>query len=248
MIAVTVHGADGRMGRLVSELVAGAEDCRLAALITAPGLDQPAGRWPGGLCLTGQDRLGEVHPRGGVVVDFSLAAALPGLLAGTDGLDAPLVVGTTGFGEDDLAALRARADRVPVVLAPNFSVGIPALQMALRLLARVLPQDFDAAQVESHHRTKQDRPSGTARWLAAGWQAERGRPVETAAQRLGGVIGEHRWTLADQEETLELVHRAHSRRAFLRGVLPAVRFVSRARPGLYGLQDVLEDLAAQLPR
>lgn len=246
MIPVTVHGADGRMGRLVAELIAKAPDCRLAALVTEPGGDRPAATETHGLPLVGQGDLPRAHPAGAVIVDFSLASALPGLLDQTRDLAAPLVIGTTGFTAAHVDLLRERSRTVPVVVAPNFSVGIPALMMVLRLLARILPADFDAAQIETHHHTKQDRPSGTARWLAAGWQQQRGgREATTSSQRLGGTIGEHRWTLADQEETLELTHRAHSRRAFLRGVLPAVRFASRAPAGHYSLQDVLADLAGQ---
>jgi len=120
------------------------------------------------------------------------------------------------------------------------------MQMLLRLLARTLPKGFDAEQVETHHSAKKDRPSGTALRLASTWQDERGgEEVPTHSQRIGGVIGEHSWTLGDEEETLVLTHRAHSRRAFLRGVLPAVRFASKAPAGLHGLQDVLQDLAGQ---
>lgn len=245
MIPVTVHGAEGRMGRLVAELVAAAGDCRLAALVTEPGRGQAAGAFHPELPLHGQDELAAVHPPGGVVVDFSLAPALAGLLAQSARCGAPLVIGTTGFDDDQRQALAGHAAAHCVVHAPNFSVGIPALQMVMRLLARTLPEGFDAELVETHHRTKRDRPSGTARWLAAAWQQERGGEAPPVhAQRLGGVIGEHRWTVADEEETLEFAHRAHSRRAFLRGVLPAVRFAHRAGPGLYGLQDVLQDLAA----
>jgi 4-hydroxy-tetrahydrodipicolinate reductase len=108
------------------------------------------------------------------------------------------------------------------------------------LLARTLPPGFGAAQVETHHRHKRDAPSGTARQLAAAWQAARGgETVPIAALRLGGIFGEHAWTLADDEETLVLTHRAHSRRAFTRGVPPAIRFAATAAPGLYGMREVL---------
>jgi 4-hydroxy-tetrahydrodipicolinate reductase len=245
MIPVAVHGAAGRMGRLVTELLTAAPDCELVALVGEVGGDRPAGELHPRLPLIGQDRLAESVPTGVVIVDFSLAPALSGLLEQGAWAGARLVVGTTGFSEDQLAALRAYAEHHAVVQAANFSVGIPALQMVLRLLARTLPAGFDAEQVETHHRTKIDRPSGTARWLARAWQQERGGELPPShSQRLGGVIGEHTWSLGDQEETLVLTHRAHSRRAFLRGVLPAVRFVHRAEPGLYGLQDVLQDLAA----
>lgn len=245
MIDVTVHGAEGRMGRLVAELVDQAEDCQLAALITEPGGGCQAGVVHRRLAVLGQDQLAAHHPHGGVVVDFSLAGALEGLLAAARQVNAPLVTGVTGYTPEQQDALRGYASDHAVVQAPNFSVGVPALQMALRLLARTLPRGFDAEQVETHHRAKVDRPSGTARWLAAAWASERdGQEPPTHSQRIGGVIGEHRWTVGDMEETLELTHRAHSRRAFLRGVLPAVRFAASAPPGLYGLTDVLQDLAA----
>ena len=129
-------------------------------------------------------------------------------------------------------------------------MGIPALQMLLQLLARTLPQGFDAEQVETHHITKLDKPSGTARSLAETYNEIRGgETVPTHSQRLGGIIGEHTWTFSDQEETLVLTHRAHSRQAFLRGILPAVRFVAErdtGSSGIYGLVDVLKGMAGPL--
>ncbi len=178
-----------------------------------------------------------------VVIDFSLAPALNGLLRQGRELGARLVVGTTGFDQSQETDLAAYAADFPVVKAANFSIGIPALQMLLQLLARTLPGEFNAEQVETHHITKLDRPSGTARHLAETWTQHRdGADAPTHSQRLGGVVGEHTWTLSDQEETLVLTHRAHSRQAFLRGVLPAVRFVSQSAPGLYNLTDVLQGL------
>lgn len=240
MIDVTVHGAEGRMGRLVTALVEATPDFRLAALVTEPGRGRPAGTFHPRLALTGQEGLAAAHPRGGVVVDFSLAAALAGLLDGAAAAGAPLVVGTTGYTPAQQAALAAYARDHAVVHAANFSAGIPALQMALELLARILPEGFGAEQVETHHRQKRDAPSGTARQLAAAWETARGDgPVPVHAQRLGGITGEHTWTLADAEETLVLTHRAHSRQAFLRGVAPAVRFAAASGPGLFGMPDVL---------
>lgn len=233
------------MGRLVAELIDAAEDCELVALVTESGRERPVGALHPRLAVIGQDQLARVHPAGGVIVDFSLADALDGLLDVATPVAAPIVSGVTGHNDAQLARLADYADAQAVVHAANFSVGIPALQMVLRLLARTLPAGFDAEQTETHHRTKRDRPSGTARWLARAWTAERGgEGPPTHSQRIGGVVGEHRWTIGDQEEVLELTHRAQSRRAFLRGVLPAVRFAADAPAGLYGLPDVLESLAA----
>jgi 4-hydroxy-tetrahydrodipicolinate reductase len=242
-IPVTVHGAEGRMGRLVTALVESAPDMRLAALITEPGRGQDAGAFHPRLALVGQDELAAVHPVGGVVVDFSLAPALAGLLRQGARCGAALVTGTTGFSADEETALGDYAARHPVVRAANFSIGIPALKLVLRLLARTLPREFAAEQVETHHVHKRDRPSGTARWLAEAWQTERGAEVPVHSLRLGEIVGEHAWIVSDAEETLQLTHRAHSRRAFLRGVLPAIRFAHGRSPGLYGLTDVLNDLA-----
>jgi 4-hydroxy-tetrahydrodipicolinate reductase len=243
-LPVAVHGAEGRMGRLVTALVEAAPDCELVALVTEPGRSVPVGVLHPRLAALGQEAMGAALPPGCVIVDFSVAAALPGLLAGAAAARARLVSGTTGFDEQALEALRSHAGGQAVVHAANFSVGVPALQMVLQLLARTLPDGFGAEQVETHHTAKLDRPSGTARALAEAWQRVRGgAPVPVHSQRIGGVVGEHTWTIGDQEETLVLTHRAQSRAAFLRGVLPAVRFVAARERGLYGLGDVLKSLA-----
>ena len=245
MILAAVHGAEGRMGRLVTDLVTGAPDCDLVGLVTEPGRSLAPGAVHPDLPLIGQDEMAARLPGGCVVIDFSLAAALDGLLAQGDRMKAPLVIGTTGYGDDQRRRLREYAAAHPVVLASNFSVGIPALQMLLQLLGRTLPAGFNAEQVETHHTAKLDKPSGTAKSLAAAFgQARGGDPVPIHSQRLGGVIGEHTWTFSDQEETLVLTHRAHSRQAFLRGILPAVRFVAARSPGLYDLTDVLKETGA----
>ena len=240
MIDVSVHGAEGRMGRLVTDLIEATDDLNLCALVTEVGRDRPAGDFHERLPLTPQDRMREVHPAGGVIVDFSLAPALEGLLAGGAAADAPLVIGTTGHDEAQMERLRRYAAARPVVLASNFSIGIPVLKLLLEQLAEWLPPDFMPEQVETHHRHKLDKPSGTARSLALAWEARRGAgAVPTHSVRVGGVTGEHSWVFSDDEETLVVTHRAHSRRAFLRGLAPAVRFAAGAAPGLYALEDIL---------
>ncbi|MBC8423599.1 4-hydroxy-tetrahydrodipicolinate reductase [bacterium] len=240
MIRVTVHGAEGRMGRLVTDLIEDTEDLQLSALVTEVGRDRAAGEFHPRLPLTSQDRLAEIHPAGGVIVDFSLAPALPGLLAAGADTGAPLVIGTTGHDETQMESLRRYAAGRPVVLASNFSIGIPVMKLVLEQLAALLPGDFMPEQVETHHRHKLDKPSGTAYNLALAWEAKRGAgAVPTHSVRVGGVTGEHSWIFSDDEETLVVTHRAHSRRAFLRGLVPAVRFAATGAPGLYALEDIL---------
>lgn len=235
------------MGRLVTELINQATACELTGLVSEPGRARPAGEFHPDLPLLAQDEMVGSLPQNCVIVDFSLAQALPGLLDQARRLKAAIVSGTTGFSPEQSGLMEAYALDFPLVHAANFSLGIPALQMVLQLLARVLPGDFDAAQVETHHRTKLDRPSGTAKHLAAAFNEFRGgADVPTESLRLGGVIGEHTWTFCDQEETLVVSHRAHSRRAFLRGVIPAVVFAANQERGLFSLTDVLKAQASDL--
>ena len=240
MIKVSVHGAEGHMGRMVTGLVESAADTELSALFTEIGRQSEAGDFHPDLPLSPQDKLSEIHPRGGVIIDFSLAPALDALLDHADRTAAPLVIGTTGHTETQMNALRDYASRHPVVLASNFSVGIPSMRLILEKLADVLPADFMTEEIEIHHSRKIDKPSGTALTLAQAWKGRRG-PCEVPIHslRIGGITGQHTWIFSDEEETLEITHRAHSRRAFLKGVLPSVRFVDRAEPGLYGMEDVL---------
>lgn len=245
MIQVVIHGAEGRMGKLCADLVNESDDCQLAGLVTENGREQASGEFHPSLPLLGQGQMGDELPAGCVIIDFSLAPALDGLLRQALVLQASLVIGTTGFSPDQQAALNVFAEKHPVVHAANFSVGIPALQMLLQLLAKTLPGGFNAEQVETHHTSKLDKPSGTASHLASVYEGIRSpaEKVPTHSQRLGGTIGEHTWTFSDAEETLVLTHRAHSRKAFLRGILPSVRFVSSRKPGMYGLTHVLQGLA-----
>jgi len=247
VIQVAVHGAEGRMGKLVTELVRESDDIKLVGLVTESGRGQVAGTFHPLLPLIGQDQMADELPSGCVIVDFSLAPALDGLIQQAETLEAPLVIGTTAFTPQQKESLKEFASKFPVVHAANFSVGIPALQMLLQLLAKTLPGGFNVEQVETHHITKVDKPSGTARHLASVYESSRNseEKVPTHSQRLGGTIGEHTWTFSDAEETLVLTHRAHSRKAFLRGILPSVRFVSSREPGLYGLIHVLQGLAEE---
>ena len=246
MIQVAVHGAAGRMGKLITKLVEAADDMQLAGLITEPGQGLAKGKFHSDCALIGQNKMSEELPTGCIIIDFSLAPALDGLLEQARQLKSPIVMGTTGFSDQQKEALVAFSMEFPVVHAANFSVGIPALQMLLQLLAKTLPSGFDAEQTETHHITKLDKPSGTAAHLASVYESVRegGKEVPTHSLRLGGTIGEHTWTFSDAEETLVLTHRAHSRNAFLRGILPSVRFVQDHGAGLYGLTDVLQGLAA----
>jgi 4-hydroxy-tetrahydrodipicolinate reductase len=204
------------------------------------------------------ERLSALLEPGDVVVEFSSpeGAVRSGRACAERGV--PLVSGATGLGAEDEAALRAASSRVPVLRAANFSLGVLALRRALEAAVRSLPPSWDIEIIERHHRRKVDSPSGTALMLAREGARLRGleeksirhgrsgrvgaRPpdeIGVHAVRGGTWVGDHAVLLAGEGEWIELRHIAEDRAAFAHGALAAARFVARATPGLYTLEDVL---------
>ena len=175
------------------------------------------------------------------------------------GAGKPMVVGTTGMSEEQVEAFKSALVDVPCVFAPKFSVGVTVLTLLVEEAARILGGDYDVEVVEAHHRFKTDAPSGTAlalaRAAAAGLDRNLdevgvyGRHGDTGARtreeigihalRAGDTVGEHTVTFGTIGETVQLVHRAHSRDTFGMGAIRAIRFAAEAAPGLYDMRDVL---------
>ncbi|CAN5694710.1 4-hydroxy-tetrahydrodipicolinate reductase [soil metagenome] len=171
----------------------------------------------------------------------------------------PLVIGTTGHSDQQRREIEQAAQVVPIVLAPNFSVGVNTLFWLTRKAAELLGEGFDLEIVETHHRLKKDAPSGTAKRLAEvlcevrGWSYESemahgragligerpARQIGMHAVRAGDVVGEHTVIFAGTGERVELTHRASSRDTFACGALRAARWVIGKAPGLYSMEDVL---------
>jgi 4-hydroxy-tetrahydrodipicolinate reductase len=252
MIPVILVGAAGRMGRAVRESLEGQSDLRLKACV-----DGLAGGAPSDATPWGKD-VGAFLARGDVVVEFSSVDGARRSAEACADAGAALVSGTTGLAPADESVLAAAARRVAVLRAANFSLGVAALRRALKAALAVLPAAFDVEIVERHHRTKRDAPSGTALALARDAAALRGytdedftygrhgavgarpqRQIGLHAVRGGGLVGDHAVVLAGEGEWLELRHVAQDRRAFAQGALWAVRFVAKAPPGLYNLDEVV---------
>ncbi|HEX8077440.1 MAG TPA: 4-hydroxy-tetrahydrodipicolinate reductase [Chthoniobacterales bacterium] len=194
-----------------------------------------------------------------VVIDFSNPNASEALSQACRAAKKPAVVGTTGHSQKERASLEALARTVPVVLSPNFSVGVNTLFWLTRKAAQMLGEDFDLEITEMHHRLKKDAPSGTAKKLAEilcevrgldydkdvrhgreGLVGER-PPKEIAVHSIrgGDVVGDHTVTFAGAGERLELTHKAASRETFAAGALRAARWIVSQPPGLYSMEDVL---------
>ncbi len=270
MASIILVGALGRMGKAVLEAAAEMPGVRVKAridrvegraVLLGPG-DAGAGYEPGNPSPAGSAGLGPmleaVAHSGDVVIEFSSPAGAADLASACARAGLGLVSGSTGLGPEEEVAVRAAAERVAIVRAANFSLGVLALRRALTAALAALPADWDIEIVERHHRRKADSPSGTALLLAREAAARRGlsekdfqhgrvgrvgaRPPEQIgihAVRGGSWVGDHSVLLAGVGESLELRHVAQDRGAFARGAIFAAQFVTSAAPGLYTLEDVV---------
>jgi 4-hydroxy-tetrahydrodipicolinate reductase len=194
------------------------------------------------------------------VIDFTHAPVTAAVAEACAAAGKPLVIGTTGHDDTQRAAIVAHATRIPIVFAPNFSVGVNTLFWLTQKAAEILGPAFDLEVVEMHHRLKKDSPSGTARRLAEilaearelsyakdvrhgreGMVGERTKTeIGMHAVRGGDVVGDHTVIYANVGERLELTHKASSRDTFANGALRAAKWAAAKPPGLYDMQDVLE--------
>lgn len=232
-----IHGASGRMGRTLLRLVAADPTLRVAAAISRSG----SGGADGAPWLP-PERLHQA-PDFDVAIDFSLPAGLTVLLDTCLSRGAAVVSGTTGLGESERAALAGAAARIPLLWAPNFSLGVAVLQSLVRQAASSLP-GWDVDIVELHHVGKRDAPSGTALRLGEALSGAGGRPPNYHCLRAGDAVGEHSVQLSGVGERLELVHRATDRDVFARGALFVARWIASRAPGEYRLEDALAGLQA----
>ncbi len=237
MIQVALCGAAGRMGVEITRALREAPDLRLVLAVEHgehPVLREP----PGAVAWT--DDLARDFGDTEVIVDFSPPRAVMRHLSIAVSRATPFVTGTTGFADEEQAALRAAGERIPLVWASNMSRGIA---VAGDLLSQAVSRlsDYDVEIVEMHHRRKRDAPSGTALRLAEIIQSARGRVGELGihALRGGDAVGEHHVILAGPGERLVVTHIADSRGAFVAGVLAAIRFLEHRSPGCYDMNDVL---------
>jgi 4-hydroxy-tetrahydrodipicolinate reductase len=261
-VKVALYGATGRMGLALTRLIAHAPDLQLVGAACAPN-DPGAGKDVG--TLAGAGTLGVEASADAsaallgaeVVIDFSHAGAVPAVAALAQRHKVALVSGTTGLDAHGQDALEKAALQVPVLWAPNTSLGVQVLAELVEQALRRLGSDYDAEIVEIHHRKKADSPSGTARRLADAVRVVRpatrelhGRDglvgartddeVAVLGVRGGDVIGDHTVYLLGPGERLELTHRASSRELFAQGALRAARFIVKQKPGkLYRIADML---------
>ena len=263
-VRLAINGATGRMGQALLGLIKGDARFVLVAAIASPGsshLGQPV--------YVGDDSLRFTHgwPGAGaldVVIDFSGPAGLAEALTYCESHGVALVTGTTGVDSTFNQRLASSAQRIALLRAANFSLGVAVLTRLLREAAAALP-DWDLDIIEAHHNRKEDAPSGTA--LALGEAAAAARETTLAESavyaregrtgprehgtigfavvRGGDIVGEHVALLMGQGERVELAHRATDRSIFARGALEAAHWLSGRAAGSYDLDAMLSARAAR---
>jgi 4-hydroxy-tetrahydrodipicolinate reductase len=255
------------MGRMLLEAALETADCRLAGALDvegSPALGEDAGAFLGrrtGVAVTSDLAAGLADAE--VLIDFTRPEGTLRHLAACRAAGVAAVVGTTGFDDAGKAAIRRFAEVLPIVLAPNMSVGVNVLMRLVAEAARALGEGYDVEIIEAHHRHKVDAPSGTALQMGEVVAAAQGRTLPEAAAygrhgvtgprspgsigfaavRGGDIVGDHTVLFAGTGERIEISHRSSSRATYAHGALRAARFVARraaeGRPGLYAMNDVL---------
>ncbi len=262
-IKVAIAGSSGRMGRVLLECVAKAEDLALHAALehaSSEYIGKDASELGGtrGVTVSGD---AEAALKGAdVLIDFTRPEGTLRHLELCQQFGVNMVIGTTGFTAQQKAQLGAAAQRIGVVFAPNMSVGVNLTFKLLEMASRVLSHGYDIEIIEAHHRHKVDAPSGTALGMGEVIARTLGRDLAKCAVygregvtgerdpstigfatvRGGDIVGDHTVLFAGTGERIEITHKASSRATFALGALRAGRFLQQHPAGLYDMQDVLD--------
>ena len=260
---IAVAGASGRMGHMLIEAVRAADDCVLAGALdmaSSPAMGQDAGAYAGqttGVLITADLRQGLKGCS--VLIDFTRPEGTLAHLQVCRELGVAVVIGTTGFTDAQKQEIAAIAHDIPIMMAPNMSVGVNVTLKLLEMAAKVLNTGYDIEIVEAHHRHKVDAPSGTALKMGEVIAGALGRDLKDCAVyaregvtgerdpssigfatiRGGDIVGDHTVLFAGTGERIEISHKSSSRATYAQGSLRAVRFLAGKQSGLYDMFDVL---------
>jgi 4-hydroxy-tetrahydrodipicolinate reductase len=260
---IAIAGASGRMGRILLEAVAAAPDARLHAALErsgSPFLGRDAGELvgaPNQVAIV--EDFGAALKGAHALIDFTRPEATLAHIEACKQHKVALIIGTTGFDDAGKTAIAEAAKEIPIVFAPNMSVGVNLVFKLLDIASRVLNEGYDIEIVEAHHRHKVDAPSGTALRMGEVIANALGRDLKECAVygregvtgerqpstigfatvRGGDIVGDHTALFATVGERVEITHKASSRMTFALGALRAARFLADKQAGLFDMQDVL---------
>jgi 4-hydroxy-tetrahydrodipicolinate reductase len=261
---VAIIGASGRMGKNLIDAVNQAEGLTVAAAIERPDsslLGADAGELAGlgklGVKIVGS--LEAVVNDFDLLIDFTTPETTVHNLAVCLANNKKIVIGTTGFDEVGLAAIDKAAEKIAIIFAANYSVGVNLCLKLLKQAAEVLNEGYDIEIIEGHHRHKVDAPSGTALRMGGVVAETLGRDLKECAVygregftgprdpntigfatvRAGDIVGDHTVLFATEGERVEITHKASSRMTFANGAARSCRWLANKEQGLFDMQDVL---------
>ncbi|MBZ9692154.1 4-hydroxy-tetrahydrodipicolinate reductase [Clostridium botulinum] len=248
MIKIVLNGCCGKMGKVITECASKFNDLQIVA-----GIDKFPHETSYPIFETPQD----LNLDYDVLLDFSRAGALKGLLNLTEKTKKPLVICSTGFSDEDLALIEEKSRTLPLFRSANMSLGINLINSLLRKVTPLLYGNYDIEIIEKHHNQKVDSPSGTAVLLAdtikesindetkfvygrSGASKREENEIGIHAIRGGSIVGDHDVIFAGVGEVIELSHKAISREVFAIGALKACEYMGNISiPGLYTMDDVI---------
>ncbi len=264
MIKVVILGAAGRMGKANIQVFSQDNDVKIIGAVenkNSPYLGKDAGNVAGidnlGIAIT--SNLEDCLEEADVVIDFTNKESTLKNLEIIKNNKKAIVIGTTGFNDDEKKLIQKASETIPIVFSPNMSIGVNLLFYLVRRAAEILGNDFESEIIEIHHNQKKDAPSGTA--LAFGKiiadakkldfekvvvygrdgivGARKRDEIGILAVRIADVVGEHTIIFGGPGERIEFGHKANSRKTFASGALRAAKFVVSKNNGLYSMEDVL---------
>ncbi len=262
-LPIAVAGASGRMGRMLLEAILASGDAQVAGALDVPGspaLGSDATAFLGrdsGVLVTSDLQQGLQNAQ--YLIDFTRPEGTLAHLAVCRQLDVKMVIGTTGFTEEQKAQIAEAAQDIAIVMAPNMSVGVNVTLKLLDMAARALSTGYDIEVIEAHHRHKVDAPSGTALKMGEVIASALGRDLKDCAVyaregvtgerdpssigfatiRGGDIVGDHTVLFAGTGERIEITHKSASRDTYAQGSMRAVRFLAQQKTGLFDMFDVL---------
>lgn len=250
MINVIMHGCNGKMGRVVTDIVNKEDGVQIVAGIdayTGVANDYPV-----------FESIQKCTVEADVIIDFAIAAAVDGLLDYAVDTGTPVVLCTTGLSAEQLEKVAKASKKVAILKSANMSLGVNTLMKVLKLTTELIGQrGYDIEIVEKHHNQKVDAPSGTALALAdsinevlnneydytydrSGVREKRTKKeIGISAVRGGTIVGEHEVIFAGTDEVIEIKHTAYSKAIFAKGAVDAAKFLAGKNPGMYNMADVL---------
>ena len=263
MIKIAITGAAGRMGKTLLEAVKQTEGVKTSVALERPG-SSLVGVDAGELAGIGKLDVSVVDDITAadafdVLIDFTRPEVTLANLAVCRSRGSAMVIGTTGFSDEQKAELADAAKDIPIVFAPNMSVGVNLCLKLLEMAAKVLGDTVDIEVIEAHHRHKMDAPSGTALRMGEVVADALGRDLKECAVygregvtgerdrktigfetiRAGDIVGDHTVLFAGDGERVEITHKASSRMTFANGAVRAAQWLASRKAGLYDMQDVL---------